>query len=180
MDHDGFSLDDKRQPVAENDIPDILTCWNNRFDADFTTQKAERLSVLKVQIAPLKAERLIMHKEINRLTFENAVAPADDELTLLALETDKQRLAQLQEQIAPLQAEINQLNRQFWVTKAQVKANKYDLSASRYRQIEQDEVYYEPPQVTMKRLIELEQVMAEEVRELESLMEQNIFERINN
>jgi type I restriction enzyme M protein len=30
MAHDGFSLDDKRQPVAENDIPDILTCWNNR------------------------------------------------------------------------------------------------------------------------------------------------------
>lgn len=172
MDHDGFSLDDKRQPVAENDIPDILTCWNNRFDADFTMQKAERLSVLKLQIAPLKAERLIMHKEINRLTFENAVAPADDEPTRLALETDKQRLAQLQEQMAPLQAEINQLNRQFWVTKAQVKANKYDLSASRYRQIEQDEVYYEPPQVTMERLLKLEHIMGIEVRELMSFIDE--------
>ena len=30
MEHDGFSLDDKRQPVAENDIPDILKCWRNR------------------------------------------------------------------------------------------------------------------------------------------------------
>jgi type I restriction enzyme M protein len=37
------------------------------------------------------------------------------------LEADRQRLAQLHEQMAPLQAEINQLNRQFWVTKAQVK-----------------------------------------------------------
>ena len=166
MDHDGFSLDDKRQPVAENDIPDIFTCWNNRFDADFTTQKAERLSVLKLQIAPLKAERLIMHKEINRLTFENAVAPADDEPTRLALESDQQRLAQLHEQIAPLQAEINQLNRQFWVTKAQVKANKYDLSASRYRQIEQDEPFYELPQVTMERLLKLEHIMEMQVHEL--------------
>jgi type I restriction enzyme M protein len=173
MDHDGYSLDDKRQPVAENDIPDILTCWNNRFDTDFTTQKAERLTELKLQIAPLKAERLIMHKEINRLTFENAIAPADDEPTRVALEADRQRLAQLHEQIAPLQAEINQLNRQFWVTKVQVKANKYDLSASRYRQIEQDEVYYEPPLVTMERLLKLEQVMAEEVRELEALLEQS-------
>ena len=172
MDRDGFSLDDKRQPVAENDIPDILTCWNNRFDADFTTQKAERLTELKLEIAPLKAERLIMHKEINRLTFENAVAPADDELTRLALETDKPRLAQLQEQIAPLQAEINQLNRQFWVTKAQVKANKYDLSASRYRQIEQDEVYYESPQVTMERLLKLEHIMGIEVRELMSFIDE--------
>jgi len=67
--------------------------------------------------------------------------------------------------MAPLQAEINQLNRQFWVTKAQVKANKYDLSASRYRQIEQDEPYYESPQVTMERLLKLEQVMAAEVTE---------------
>jgi type I restriction enzyme M protein len=172
MDHDGFSLDDKRQPVAENDIPDILTCWNNRFDADFTTQKAERLTELKLEIAPLKAERLIVHKEINRLTFENAVAPADDEPTRLALETDKQRLAQLQEHIAPLQAEINQLNRQFWVTKAQVKANKYDLSASRYRQIEQDEVYYESPQVTMERLLKLEHIMGIEVRELMSFIDE--------
>jgi type I restriction enzyme M protein len=170
MDHDGFSLDDKRQPVAENDIPDLLTCWNNRFDADFTTQKAERLSVLKLQIAPLKAERLIMYKEINRLTFENAVAPADDEPTRLALETDRQRLAQLHEQMAPLQAEINQLNRQFWVTKAQVKANKYDLSASRYRQIEQDEPFYESPQVTMERLLKLEHIMAAEVQELMPLV----------
>ncbi len=170
MEHDGFSLDDKRQPVAENDIPDILTCWKNRFDADFNVQRAQRLTELKLQTAPLKAERLILLKEINRLTFENAVAPADDEPTRLALEADRQRLAQLHEQMAPLQAEINQLNRQFWVTKAQVKANKYDLSASRYRQIEQDEPFYELPQVTMERLLKLEQFMAEEVRELNGLL----------
>ncbi len=82
------------------------------------------------------------------------------------MESDRQRLAQLHEQMAPLQAEINQLNRQFWVTKAQVKANKYDLSASRYRQIEQDEPFYESPQVTMERLLKLEHVMVMEVKEL--------------
>src|SRR6185295_18208715 len=30
MEHDGFSLDDKRNPVPENDIPDVLACWHNR------------------------------------------------------------------------------------------------------------------------------------------------------
>jgi type I restriction enzyme M protein len=30
MQADGFSLDDKRQPVAENDIPDLLEKWDNR------------------------------------------------------------------------------------------------------------------------------------------------------
>ena len=62
-----------------------------------------------------------------------------------ALEADQQKLEKLHEQMTPLQNEINQLNRQFWVSKDKVKANKYDLSASRYRQIEQDEVYYEKP-----------------------------------
>ena len=47
-----------------------------------------------------------------------------------------------------------------------MKANKYDLSASRYRQIEQDEPYYESPQVTMERLLKLEYIMATEVQEL--------------
>jgi type I restriction enzyme M protein len=69
-----------------------------------------------------------------------------------------------------LQNEINRLNRQFWVTKAQVKGNKYDLSASRYRQVEQDEVFYDVPQVTLERLLNLEDVMGAEVRELERLL----------
>ncbi len=68
---------------------------------------------------------------------------------------------------------MDQLTRQFWVTREQVKANKYDLSASRYRQVEQDEAYYEKPQVTLERLLELERVMAEEVRELERLLGRN-------
>ncbi len=55
------------------------------------------------------------------------------------------------------------MTRQFWVSKEQVAANKYDLSASRYRQVEPDEAYYENPQVTMERLLELERMMGEEV-----------------
>jgi hypothetical protein len=37
--------------------------------------------------------------------------------------------------------------------------------------VEPDEAYYEKPRVTMERLLELERVMAEEVRELERLLE---------
>ena len=62
-----------------------------------------------------------------------------------AREKAEAELAELQSRITPLQTEINQLTRQFWVTKDQVKANKYDLSASRYRQVEQDEEFYEEP-----------------------------------
>jgi type I restriction enzyme M protein len=32
MEQDGYSLDDKRSRVPENDIPDVLECWQNRRD----------------------------------------------------------------------------------------------------------------------------------------------------
>jgi type I restriction enzyme M protein len=82
----------------------------------------------------------------------------------------KADLATLEARIGPLQSQIDRLSRQFWVTKAQVVANKYDLSASRYRQAEQDEAYYEAPQVTLERLLELERTMAGTINELEALL----------
>jgi type I restriction enzyme M protein len=170
MEHDGFSLDDKRQPVDENDIPDLLRCWDQKADATFVAERAERLAVLLAQIAPLKAVRLRLEKEINRLTFESAIADSDGDASHGALEALRVQETALHEQIGPLQADINQLTRQFWVTKAQVKANKYDLSVSRYRQVEQDEVFYEEPKVTLERLLTLEQVMAGQVHEIDKLL----------
>ena len=81
------------------------------------------------------------------------------------------RLSELESQIAAPQSEMDRLTRQFWVTKEQVKANKYDLSASRYRQADNDETYNEAPQVTLERLSRLEQVMAKEIEELKGLLE---------
>lgn len=170
MDHDGFSLDDKRQPVPENDIPDILTCWRNRHNPIFQTERDQRLKDLQAQISPLKASRLELQADINRLTFESVIAPENDGQIYTELETVQRSLSELQAQIGPLQAQINQLTRQFWVTKEQVKANNYDLSASRYRQVEQDEVYYESPQVTMERLLELERAITEEIGDLRELL----------
>jgi type I restriction enzyme M protein len=173
MAHDGFSLDDKREPVVENDIPDVLECWRNRHDAGFQTARAARLEALREQAAPLKARRLELHGEVNRLTFEAAIADDGDggDDARVALDKVNDDLAALEAQIAPIQAQIDQLNRQFWVDRERVKANKYDLSASRYREVEQDEVYYEKPQVTMERLLELEQVMAAGIQELKGLLE---------
>ena len=171
MTNDGFSLDDKRLPVAENDIPDVLLCWKNRGDPSFLQARQQRLAELKTQAAPFKSERLNLHAEINRLTFEQAVAPDGDGPLAIELDAAQARLAELDTRIAPLQAEIEQLSRQFWVTKAQVKANKYDLSASRYRQVEADDGYYERPEVTLERLAQLEQVMANEIGELRKMLE---------
>ena len=65
-------------------------------------------------------------------------------------------LSNIESQISAPQSELDRLTRQFWVTKEQVKANKYDLSASRYRQVDADAVYHEKPSVTLERLARLE------------------------
>jgi type I restriction enzyme M protein len=246
MEHDGFSLDDKRQRVSENDIPDVLECWQHRHDAEFAQRRTARLAELKAQVAPLQAERLRHHALIHRLKFEEVIADAGcgsgwdsapaprrgvtdspdpsqqgarqpgrpqgiphagasspgpvaapvgkggpeghrssgggleaapPESSALAADSARQareqaeaELAELQARIAPLEREINQLGRQFWVTKDQIQANRYDLSASRYRQVEQDEVFHEQPAVTLERLRALEQAAGAQVAVLAGMM----------
>jgi type I restriction enzyme M protein len=47
MEHDGFSLDDKRNRIAENDIADVLSCWKHRTDRNFISKREKRLGELK-------------------------------------------------------------------------------------------------------------------------------------
>ena len=169
MEHDGYSPDDKRQKVAENDIPDVLDCWNHRQDTKFQQKRAQRLANLQKQIAPLKSDRLEHHAIIHRLKFEEVVSKAADKART-AREKAETELAELQSRITPLQTEMNQLTRQFWVTKEQVKTNKYDLSASRYRHVEKDEDFYEEPKVTLKRLRQLEGAATGEIDALQGMM----------
>lgn len=171
MEHDGFSLDDKRQRVPENDIPDILEAWKRRNDAEFTRKRTERLAELREQISPLKKDRLQHHATIHRLKFEEVVASdGNADSSRGAREQAEAELAELQSRIAPLEKEINQVTRQFWVSKAQVKANKYDLSASRYRHIEHEEMFYEKPLATLKCLGQLEAVAMGQVATLEEML----------
>ncbi len=86
------------------------------------------------------------------------------------LQAAQELLSTLQSLISPPQGELDHLTRQFWVTKEQVKANKYDLSASRYRQVDADAVYHEKPSVTLERLARLESVMLDEIKELGKLV----------
>jgi type I restriction enzyme M protein len=169
MEHDGLSLDDKRNRVAENDIPDVLACWWNRNDKDFIAKRSKRLAELKKQITPLTADRLAHHQVIHRLKFEEVVADNADKARITR-EKAQAELAELQTRIAPLEAEINQLGRQFWVGKKEVVTNKYDLSASRYRDVEHEDEFLEKPATTLKRLTALEQHAGKQVAELHKLL----------
>jgi type I restriction enzyme M protein len=167
MDHDGFSLDDKRQRVPENDIPDLLACWYNRSDSKFVAKRSARLEHLKKEIAPLKVDRFKHYESIHRLKFEEVIAE-DSGRARASRETAEAELAELQHRIAPLQSEINQLGRQFVVDEKRVVANKYDLSGSRYREVERDRDFLERPAITLERLAALNQTVDKLVSELKA------------
>jgi type I restriction enzyme M protein len=170
MAQDGFSLDDKRQPVDANDIPDIQDCWKQRNDAQFAENREKRIGALRAELEPLKKERLQLDAELNRLTFDLALASAMDDSAASELDAVKAQRATLDARIATPQAELDQLTRQFWVDAEAVRQKKYDLSASRYRQTDPDESYHESPQVTLERLARLEQVMADEIEALKGML----------
>lgn len=100
MQADGFSLDDKREPVDRNDIPDLLERWSKRTEEDQMDRKAKA----------------------------------------------------------------------FLIPKGDITANKYDLSINRYKEIEHDEVEYDPPAVIIDQLEALEIEIQGELAKLRSML----------
>ena len=106
MQADGRSLDDKREKIEENDIPDIVAqwkAWDHGKDA-----------VLK--------------------DFEDRKAKA------------------------------------FFVPVDEIGENGYDLSINRHKEIEYEEVEYDPPKVILQQLRELEDEIRRDLDELEGML----------
>ena len=97
---DGLSLDDKREAVEENDIPDCLEEWKNKNPKKDTDRKAKA----------------------------------------------------------------------FFVPKKEIKAEGYDLSINRYKEIEYEEIEYDPPKKIIKSLLALEKECIKDLEELEALL----------
>ena len=100
MQADGFSLDDKRSPVQENDIPDIVGRFHD-------------------------------------------------------LEAEKER---------------QRTERSFFVPKAEIVENGYDLSINKYKKTEYKPVEYPPTSQIMSELRKLEMQIAEEMDKLEGML----------
>jgi type I restriction enzyme M protein len=101
MHADGLSLDDKRTPVLENDIPDIIKRWHN-----------------------------------------------------LAHEGSRSRSEQ-----------------SFFVPKADIAAQEYDLSLNRYKETLHEEVSYDPPQKILSELEGLEHDISKGLKELREMLD---------
>jgi type I restriction enzyme M protein len=100
MQADGYSLDDKRDKIDANDIPDVIKQWKERDPSQQSDRKAKAFCV-------------------------------------------------------PLQEIID---------------NKYDLSINRYKEIEYEEVVYEPPKVILQKLRTLEDEIRSDLDALEGML----------
>lgn len=49
MHADGYSLDDKRNPIQDNDIPDIIQRWHTNFEAESLRKRTERSFLVPVE-----------------------------------------------------------------------------------------------------------------------------------
>ncbi len=58
----------------------------------------------------------------------------------------------------------------FLVPKDEIAGNDYDLSINRYKEVEYEAVEYDPPEVILERLVELEEEIARGRSELEQLL----------
>lgn len=101
MTADGYSLDDKRTKVSENDIPDIIQRFN-------------------------------------------------------ALDNEKER---------------KRTDKSFFVTKKEIVENDYDLSINKYKEIEYEKIEYLPTKDIMKEILEINNEIAKELKELSNLLE---------
>lgn len=79
-------------------------------------------------------------------------------------------LRELQSQVAPPVRKMNQITRQFWVTKDQIASNKYGLLANTYRPLVLDDIYLEDPAVTLDRLQKLDSVMQDKISTVRQLL----------
>lgn len=100
MQADGYSLDDKRDKIETNDIPDIIKRWAERDPTKDTDRKAKA----------------------------------------------------------------------FFLPAQEIRDNKYELSINRYKEIEYEEVEYEPPKVILQKLRTLEDEIRADLDELENMI----------
>jgi type I restriction enzyme M protein len=167
MEHDGFTLDDKRQPTVENDIPDIIECWKAREDRRFEAARSARMSELRNLMTPLKLKKTELLTKLNGQKFNEVLnAEGSETSTLPMLERD---LRKQNSAIQTLQSEFNRLSRQFWVPKQDILDAKYDLSSDRYRQVERDEQFCVNTPETLARIDLLESALAKEFKAMRGL-----------
>jgi len=89
MKADGLSLDDKRQPIADNNIPDIIARWNNRAaeESRLRTDQSFFVPLAEIQVAGYDLS-INRYKEVEH---EEKTYDAPDVIIELIVTLDKER-----------------------------------------------------------------------------------------
>ena len=198
MQADGFSLDDKRTPVKENDIPDIIARFRSLDNADAAKQSAEPLRTLPLEgkvsaqhalssnlplegkvlaqyahssILPLEGKVLAQHAHSSNLPLEGKVSAQHAHSFNLPLE-GKVSAQPTDEVEKPLYTEhLNpRTAKSFLVPKQEIVDNGYDLSINKYKQTEYKPVEYPPTSQIIAELKELEKQIQQGIEELEGMV----------
>ncbi len=167
MQADGYSLDDKRQKIAENDIPDIISKWNRRGLVT-TPLVTTPLVTTPLVTTPLVTTPLV--------TTPDAITPKDAVTAPLrgSVGISDAVTAPLHGSRGNMNAETAPLHdrkgKEFYVSVEEIRANKYDLSISRYKEIEHQEIEYEKPEIIMERILDLESDIAIAIEDIQEML----------
>ena len=100
MKADGFSLDDKRDPVQENDIPDVISRWNNLDAENARTRKDQSFFVPVQEIRDNGYDLSInKYKEVERVKVEYEAPEVIMQRVMERQETIAQKLQSIKEQL---------------------------------------------------------------------------------
>jgi type I restriction enzyme M protein len=90
MEADGFSLDDKRDPIAQSDIPDIIEKWAKRDAQKDTERNGKAFFVPKTEIVENKYDLSINRYKHLKHTEEEVSPPFEIIDQLEAIEKEIQ------------------------------------------------------------------------------------------
>ena len=66
--------------------------------------------------------------------------------------------------------DTDKTSKAFFVSAGEIKANKYDLSLSRYKEVTYEEEEYDPPKDILKQMQELHNDIAKDMAELGKML----------
>ena len=144
MQSDGFSLDDKRTPTKENDIPDIIARFRRWKEESTASQRS---------FAVAQDDKPACHSQDASFSCHSEEHSDEESPSEPMREADRPRTAQ-----------------SFLVPKDEIAANGYDLSINKYKQTDYKPVEYPPTSEILIELNDLETQIAAGLKELEEML----------
>jgi type I restriction enzyme M protein len=147
---DGLSLDDKRDPVVENDLPDVCARW----------------AEWKQCGTGVSPEVVAAGVPAGRKAQPGSPPPKGSPAAAATLFDNQEKPASTGDPAAFADRKA----KAFAVPADEIRANKYDLSINRYKEVAYEEVKYDPPKTILKRLKKLNEQEAADLAELEGML----------